>query len=43
VLRRRRFLHPELSAVIGGDRFLTEIKVTASLQHPHIIGHTLPT
>jgi serine/threonine protein kinase len=33
-----KVLHPELSAVIGGDRFLTEIKVTASLQHPHILG-----
>ena len=33
-----KVLHPELSAVIGGDRFLAEIKVTASLQHPHILG-----
>jgi len=33
-----KVLHPELSAVIGGERFLTEIKVTASLQHPHILG-----
>ena len=33
-----KVLHPELSAVIGGDRFLTEIKVTANLQHPHILG-----
>src|SRR4249919_3373944 len=33
-----KVLHPELSAVIGGDRFLTEIKTTASLQHPHILG-----
>jgi Tol biopolymer transport system component len=31
-------LHPELSAVIGGERFLAEIKVTANLQHPHILG-----
>ena len=33
-----KVLHPELSALIGGDRFLTEIKVTANLQHPHILG-----
>ena len=33
-----KVLHPELSAVIGGDRFLSEIKVTANLQHPHILG-----
>ncbi|MFL5519383.1 MAG: serine/threonine-protein kinase, partial [Gemmatimonadales bacterium] len=33
-----KVLHPELSAVIGGERFLTEIKVTANLQHPHILG-----
>jgi serine/threonine-protein kinase len=33
-----KVLHPELSAVIGGDRFLTEIRVTANLQHPHILG-----
>ena len=33
-----KVLHPELSAVIGGDRFLSEIKTTASLQHPHILG-----
>jgi Tol biopolymer transport system component len=33
-----KVLHPELSAVIGGTRFLAEIKVTANLQHPHILG-----
>ncbi len=33
-----KVLHPELSALIGGDRFLTEIKTTAGLQHPHILG-----
>jgi len=32
-----KVLHPELSAVIGSDRFLKEIEVTASLQHPHIL------
>src|SRR5947209_2576304 len=31
-------LRPELAAVIGSDRFLKEIKVTAHLQHPHILG-----
>jgi hypothetical protein len=30
-------LHPELSAVLGSDRFLHEIQLTASLQHPHIL------
>jgi tRNA A-37 threonylcarbamoyl transferase component Bud32 len=33
-----KLLHPELSAILGGDRFLAEIKVTANLQHPHILG-----
>src|SRR5687767_11505451 len=32
-----KVLHPELSAVIGADRFLAEIKTTAALQHPHIL------
>ncbi|MBA3655717.1 MAG: protein kinase [Gemmatimonadaceae bacterium] len=32
-----KVLHPELSAVLGADRFLTEIKTTAALQHPHIL------
>lgn len=32
-----KVLRPELAAVIGADRFLTEIKVTANLQHPHIL------
>jgi tRNA A-37 threonylcarbamoyl transferase component Bud32 len=32
-----KILHPELAAVLGADRFLTEMKVTASLQHPHIL------
>ena len=41
-LRHRRkvaikVLHPELSAVLGPDRFLKEIELTASLQHPHIL------
>jgi serine/threonine-protein kinase len=33
-----KVLRPELAAVIGADRFLTEIKTTANLQHPHILG-----
>jgi serine/threonine protein kinase len=32
-----KVLRPELSAVLGGDRFLNEITVTANLQHPHIL------
>ena len=33
-----KVLRPELAAVIGGDRFLAEIKTTANLQHPHILS-----
>ena len=32
-----KVLKPELSAVIGGERFLAEIRTTANLQHPHIL------
>ena len=32
-----KVLRPELAAVIGGDRFLQEIKTTANLHHPHIL------
>jgi serine/threonine-protein kinase len=32
-----KVLRPELSAILGGDRFLAEIKVTANLQHPNIL------
>jgi serine/threonine-protein kinase len=32
-----KVLKPELSAVIGAERFLVEIKTTANLQHPHIL------
>ncbi len=32
-----KVLHPELAAVLGFERFLNEIKVTANLQHPHIL------
>ena len=41
-LRHRRqvaikLLRPELAAIIGGERFLSEIRTTAKLQHPHIL------
>ena len=41
-LRHRRrvaikVVHPELSAVIGSERFLKEIELTANLQHPNIL------
>jgi serine/threonine-protein kinase len=32
-----KVLRPELAAVIGAERFLTEIRTTAALQHPHIL------
>jgi serine/threonine-protein kinase len=32
-----KLLKPELAAVLGGERFVVEIKTTASLQHPHIL------
>ena len=32
-----KVLRPELAAVIGAERFLNEIKVTANLQHPNIL------
>jgi eukaryotic-like serine/threonine-protein kinase len=32
-----KVLKPELAAVLGGDRFVTEIKTTAALQHPNIL------
>ena len=33
-----KVLRAELSAVIGAERFLVEIKTTANLQHPHILA-----
>ena len=33
-----KVLKPELAAVVGAERFLSEIKVTANLKHPHIIA-----
>ncbi len=32
-----KVLHPELSSSLGPERFLNEIALTASLQHPHIL------
>ncbi len=32
-----KVLRPELAAVLGSERFLNEIKVTATLQHHHIL------
>jgi CheY-like chemotaxis protein len=32
-----KVLRPELSAVLGRERFLTEIRLTAKLDHPHIL------
>ncbi len=32
-----KVLKPELGAVLGVERFLSEIRVTANLQHPHIL------
>jgi serine/threonine protein kinase len=32
-----KILKPELAAVIGAERFLSEIQTTANLQHPHIL------
>ena len=31
-----KVLKPELAAVVGAERFLSEIKTSANLQHPHI-------
>ncbi|HEU5048708.1 MAG TPA: protein kinase [Gemmatimonadales bacterium] len=33
-----KVLHPELAALLGTERFLREIRVVATLQHPHIVG-----
>ena len=33
-----KVIRPELVAVSGTERFLAEIKLTARLQHPHILG-----
>src|SRR5919202_672884 len=41
-LKHQRFvavkvLDPELGAVLGAERFLSEIRVTANLQHPNVL------
>lgn len=33
-----KVLHPELTASLGPERFLREIRTTAQLQHPHILS-----
>ena len=33
-----KVLTPELAAVLGAERFVQEIKTTASLQHPNILS-----
>jgi serine/threonine protein kinase len=32
-----KVLRPELAAIVGSDRFLREIRITARLNHPHIL------
>ena len=32
-----KVLRPELTAILGADRFLNEIRITAGLDHPHIL------
>ena len=32
-----KVLHPDLGAALGSERFLSEIRTTAKLQHPHIL------
>src|SRR6266540_555069 len=32
-----KVLHSDLAAALGAERFLSEIKTTANLQHPHIL------
>jgi serine/threonine protein kinase len=32
-----KVLKPELAAVLGAERFVVEIKTTASMSHPHIL------
>ena len=32
-----KVLRPDLAVVLGGERFLAEIRVTAQLDHPHIL------
>jgi serine/threonine protein kinase len=32
-----KVFRPELAAAVGSERFLREIRITASLSHPHIL------
>src|SRR5438552_11987946 len=32
-----KLLQPELSSLLGSERFLLEIRLAATLQHPHIL------
>ena len=33
-----KVLRPELASILGAERFLSEIRTTANLQHPHILS-----
>jgi serine/threonine-protein kinase len=33
-----KVIHPEIAASLGSERFLREIRLTARLQHPHILS-----
>src|SRR5215211_3085159 len=33
-----KVIRPDLMGMLGADRFLAEIRLTARLQHPHILG-----
>jgi serine/threonine-protein kinase len=33
-----KVLKPEIAAVLGAERFLREVTITAQLEHPHILG-----
>jgi len=33
-----KVMHPVLSAILGGERFLREIRIAAKLNHPHILA-----
>lgn len=32
-----KVMHPDLAAALGEERFLREVRITAHLQHPHIV------
>ena len=33
-----KVMRPELSAILGGERFLREVQIAAKLNHPHILA-----